>query len=217
MTYGKGGRMLPGTLLLLVTGLVLSACSTSTTTGGLLDANGKHPSSFVNTHPSFAGPDGSACTVCHGDDLRGGISKVSCFTASFGGQNCHDAGPTPANHQPIATWVNAHQGAAAALRPTFSGCNAAVCHGATLQGAGGPSCFSSSFDVFLCHSGGPPPDFHPANWYVDHRPFADANGTASCASAACHGATLHADPPDATGPSCFNATWGALACHAGGP
>ncbi|HWS16035.1 MAG TPA: hypothetical protein VN450_07595, partial [Candidatus Methylomirabilis sp.] len=148
MTYGKSGRILPGIALLLAAGFVLSACSTPTTTGGLLDANGNHPTGFVATHPSYARPDGSACTECHGDTLRGGISGVSCFTASFGGQGCHAAGPTPADHQPFATWVNAHQGEAAALRPTFSGCNAAMCHGATLQGDAGPSCFSASFAGF---------------------------------------------------------------------
>jgi predicted CxxxxCH...CXXCH cytochrome family protein len=210
---------LPFTCLLLAAVAFAAGCSTSTGKSelSLVDASGNHPADFVTTHPAFATPDTSACVPCHGDNLQGGISGVSCFTASFNGQACHAAGPTPANHQPVATWVNAHQGEAAALRPTFAGCNAAVCHGATLQGANGPSCFSPNFAGFLCHSGGPPPDFHPANWFVDHRAFSLANGTASCATAACHGATLHADPPDATGPSCFRAAWGALACHAGGP
>ena len=207
-------------LLLLAAAAFAAGCSTSNTNSdlSLVNASGNHPADFVATHPAFASPDGSACVSCHGDNLQGGISRVSCFTASFNGQACHAAGPTPANHQSIATWVNAHQGEAAALRPTFSGCDTAVCHGATLQGAVGPSCFSPSFAGFLCHSGGPPPDFHDrATWFVDHRAFAIANGTASCATAACHGATRHADPPGATGPSCFRAAWGALACHAGGP
>jgi len=207
-------------LLLLAAAAFAAGCSTSTGNSelSLVNASGNHPADFVATHPAFASPDGSACVSCHGDNLQGGISRVSCFTASFNGQACHAAGPTPANHQSIATWVNAHQGEAAALRDTFSGCDTAVCHGATLQGAVGPSCFSPSFAGFLCHSGGPPPDFHDrATWFVGHRAFAVDNGTASCATAACHGATLHADPPGATGPSCFRAAWGALACHAGGP
>jgi hypothetical protein len=82
-----------GTGLLLVAGFALSACSTSRTTGSLADASGKHPSSFVDAHPSYARPDGAACTECHGDDLRGGISKVSCFSASLNGVACHPAGP----------------------------------------------------------------------------------------------------------------------------
>lgn len=93
MIYGKSGRMLPGTVLLLAAGLVLSACSTSTTTGGLLDASGKHPSNFVDTHPSYARPDGSVCTECHGSDFRGGIAKVSCFSATRNGVSCHANGP----------------------------------------------------------------------------------------------------------------------------
>jgi predicted CxxxxCH...CXXCH cytochrome family protein len=211
--------MRPWVYLLLFGALLAAGCSTSATnsSANLVDAQGNHPAGWISTHPSFVGAVGEACMSCHGEDLRGGISGVSCFTASFNGQACHAGGPAPANHQPVATWVNAHQGEAAALRPTFSGCNTALCHGATLQGAVGPSCFSPSFAGFLCHSGGPPPNFHVANWYVDHRAFAIANGTVSCATAGCHGATLHADPPAATGPSCFRATWGALSCHAGGP
>ncbi|MGE5189428.1 MAG: hypothetical protein ACM3NF_05170 [Gemmatimonadota bacterium] len=197
----------------------LAGCSTAVENSGLalVDASGNHPAGFLAAHGARALPDGGPCTPCHGEDLRGGISGVSCFTASVDGRGCHAAGPTPAGHQPIATWVNAHQGTAAASRPTFSTCNAAICHGPALQGAVGPSCFSASFAGFLCHVGGPPPDFHAAGWYTDHRAFALANGTGSCADAACHGATLHADPPSAAGPSCFSASWGSLSCHAGGP
>jgi predicted CxxxxCH...CXXCH cytochrome family protein len=211
----KSGRARPFVYLLLIGALFAAGCSTGADNSGLalVDERGDHPAGFVATHGALALPDdGSKCRSCHGDDLRGGISGVSCSTASFDGQACHAGGPTPANHQPIATWVNAHQGEAAALRPTFSGCNTTLCHGATLQGGVGPSCFSASYSGFL---------FHPAGWYLsdagDHRAFVAANGTATCSLAACHGATLHADPPDATGPSCFRATWGALACHAGGP
>lgn len=93
MSHRKNGRMVPGAGLLLAVGFVLSACSTPTATGSLVDASGKHPSSFVDTHPSYARPDGNACTECHGDDLRGGISKVSCFSASRNGVVCHPAGP----------------------------------------------------------------------------------------------------------------------------
>lgn len=93
MTYRKSGRILPGAGLLLAAGVVLFACSTSTTTGGLLDASGKHPAGFASTHPSYAGPDGSACAECHGADLQGGIAKVSCFSASRNGVGCHASGP----------------------------------------------------------------------------------------------------------------------------
>ncbi|MFA6147582.1 MAG: CxxxxCH/CxxCH domain-containing protein [bacterium] len=102
MTYGKSGRMFAGTAILLAAGLVMAACSTSTTTGGLLDTSGKHPAGFVETHPSYARPDGSACTECHGGDLKGGISKVSCFNVSRNSVGCHANGP--AFHP--ATWVD---------------------------------------------------------------------------------------------------------------
>lgn len=92
MTYGKSDRVLPGAGLLLAAGLVLFACSTATT-GSLLDESGKHPAAFGQTHPSYARPDGGACAECHGRDLRGGISKVSCFSAAFRGMLCHASGP----------------------------------------------------------------------------------------------------------------------------
>ena len=93
MTHRNSGRMVLVAGLLLAAGFVLSACSTPTATGSLVDASGKHPSNFVDTHPSYARPDGNVCTECHGDDLRGGISKVSCFSASRNGVVCHPAGP----------------------------------------------------------------------------------------------------------------------------
>ena len=79
----------------ILAAVVFGGCSTGTTTSGLnlVDAQGNHPSGWISTHPSFARPDGRACTECHGDNLRGGISGVSCFTASRNGQGCHAGGP----------------------------------------------------------------------------------------------------------------------------
>jgi predicted CxxxxCH...CXXCH cytochrome family protein len=86
-------------LILLAAFAVAAGCSTSTTTGGLVDASGNHPAGFVSTHPASARPDGSACKECHGSDLQGGIVKVSCFSASRSGVACHASGPAfhPAN------------------------------------------------------------------------------------------------------------------------
>lgn len=81
--------------LMVLASLALGGCSTSASNSGLnlVDASGNHPAGFVSTHPSFAGPSGAACTSCHGDDLRGGIAGVSCFSASRNGVSCHASGP----------------------------------------------------------------------------------------------------------------------------
>lgn len=271
----SGRPFRPSALSLWLLILTLAGCSTAADSGGdLIDPQGKHPADIVATHADHARPDGSACTSCHGGDLHGGISGVSCFSASHDGTSCHASGPAfhaadwiqahagaaladatpclechgadlrggssglscfsdsndgaschaggpvPPDHDPATTWINAHQGAAAALRPDFTGCNASVCHGASLGGeppAIGPSCSSSSEGGFLCHPAGPPPDFHVTDWYAGHRVYDGWIRTLSCRLASCHGATLHGDPPDATGPSCFLAAWGALPCHADGP
>ena len=98
--YGRSRRLRPVLILILLASLA-AGCSTGTTTSGLgfVDARGNHPSGWIGTHPAFARPAGKACTDCHGDDLGGGISGVSCFTASRNGQGCHATGPAfhPAN------------------------------------------------------------------------------------------------------------------------
>jgi len=85
-------RLVPALLFL---SLLSSGCSTGIDSGGvgLVDAQGKHPAGWIETHPAFARPDGGDCTQCHGSDLRGGITGVSCFAASFDGQSCHAGGP----------------------------------------------------------------------------------------------------------------------------
>ncbi|NNG47850.1 MAG: hypothetical protein HKM86_12155, partial [Deltaproteobacteria bacterium] len=62
-------------------------CSSSSDTTSSFDpgtGGGTHPVDFLSTHPSFAVSDVDDCKTCHGDDLTGGISNVSCFTAA-----CH--------------------------------------------------------------------------------------------------------------------------------
>jgi hypothetical protein len=88
-----------GLLILLAVFAAAAGCSTSTNSGGLVDASGNHPAGFVSTHPAFARPDGSACKECHGSNLQGGIVNVSCFSASRNGVACHASGPAfhPAN------------------------------------------------------------------------------------------------------------------------
>jgi predicted CxxxxCH...CXXCH cytochrome family protein len=81
-----------------------------------------------------------ACVECHGADLSGGISNVSCTA-------CHLGGPTsvhPGTWDPI--YLNHGPSVSSGATPT-SACSNALCHGTSLQGVAdsGPSCTS-------CHS-----------------------------------------------------------------
>lgn len=80
---------------LLAAATVLTGCSEVNPASplALLDASGNHPQGWAVVHGSYAFPDGAICTECHGDNLDGGISGVSCSTDSFNGQACHANGP----------------------------------------------------------------------------------------------------------------------------
>ena len=58
-----------------------------------IDETGKHFEGWITSHGPFASPDGGRCMDCHGEDLDGGISGVSCFTGSYNGEACHATGP----------------------------------------------------------------------------------------------------------------------------
>ena len=80
-------------------------------------------------------PATAACVECHGTDLTGGISGVSCTA-------CHIGGPT-AIHP--ATWVPivlTHGPSVSNGTTTSAQCANQYCHGATLAGvdSSGPSC-----------------------------------------------------------------------------
>lgn len=85
--------LITGFLLILIG--AVTACNTVNEDSplSLLDQNGNHPAGWIEAHGSYAEPDGDACTSCHGTDLDGGISNVSCSSASHDGQTCHANGP----------------------------------------------------------------------------------------------------------------------------
>jgi len=91
-------------ILTILATIGLMGCSTSNPDSpfSLIDETGGHPDGWTTGHQPFAFPDGSLCIDCHGDDLLGGISGVSCGTDSFGGAACHSSGPA---FHPI-DWVN---------------------------------------------------------------------------------------------------------------
>lgn len=95
MPIRKTTRMPPLVLLAALMAVAGWGCSSGVSTSGLslVNPQGDHPAGWISAHPSSARPDGGPCKLCHGDNLRGGIAGVSCFTASSGGQGCHTNGP----------------------------------------------------------------------------------------------------------------------------
>lgn len=187
------------TAIFAVSIMVLAGCSDPKNDMFNSDT-GKHKTEWLPEQHSIAASSGTtslgalipsteSCTECHGADLSGGISHVSCTA-------CHLGGPTavhPADWVPVysthAPYVNAN---------SASACANQFCHGLSLTGVldSGPSCTS-------CHMGGIT-NIHPASWLGDacsnHGSYALTNGTSGCATTYCHGTNLGGVPQ--SGPSC---------------
>lgn len=148
-----------GVILLMF--ISIWGCSTANDSSIVLDAAGRHPAAWIvaatgGSHPAayLSAPD--ICNECHGSDLTGGISSVSCFSNSRNGISCHPQGPSghpsgwsdPASH-------GAHAKAAASGANGMAFCTG--CHGSDFRGAGSPQ-----KDCLRCHTTAP----HPAaaNW-----------------------------------------------------
>ena len=134
-----------GCLILLAAFAAAAGCSTANTTGDVVvshvDASGNSVSGWVTstgglhansaTMNYIANGGSSSCTECHGSDLSGGISGVSCFGNTAG---CH--------HGPIAGWVavppaSQNHGVSAKKAPGSSGfVSCQICHGSNFSGGG---------------------------------------------------------------------------------
>ena len=208
--------------LLLLLGLAGAGCSSgnSSTSGGGSGGSVNHiaspgasvPGWFVlptgGSHGgtatlNFIANDGSSsCAECHGADLTGGISKVSCF-----------ANPAGCHHGPIPNWAGAAvHGPVAKKAPGNSGlASCQICHGAGFSGGGsGVSCFT-------CHGVSAP---HPAKpWRSSSggstHVTTDPQNASVCAR--CHAPGSSNNPagspatpaPAGTAPGCYNNTL----CH----
>lgn len=146
------------------------------------------------------GNTSSSCAnaSCHGVTLAGvSGSGPSCTS-------CHMGGVTKKHP---ATWTQYSSHGNFVKASGYVGCSNAACHGNNARGVflSGPSCF-------VCHPAAPNavapvPNKHPSNLLVNstftanHGDFVQANGTATCLTAICHGT-------GGTGPSCSTA-----GCH----
>lgn len=213
------------TLLLLSFALAYVGCSTGVDNSGLnlLDAQGKHAiPNWVSTtpgasvHPSYALPDGSRCKECHGDDLKGGIAKVSCFTTS-----CHHGTrPDWVQEQAPGEQFPQGHGTSAKRAPGNSGfVSCRICHGVDFSGGGtNVSCTNTDFD---CHGDGVRSP-HPARPWLRGVPGGKTHDNTAPQNAdvciTCHAGGANTNPPHpppnpasaGTPPGCFNSTL----CHA---
>jgi len=128
------------------------------------------------------------CTACHGEDLMGGTSEVSCYNT------CHDG---PSGHPD--DWLDSgSEGFHGTRVRNESGVGCQTCHGEDYAGgSSGISCYNA------CHDG---PGGHPTGWGVPPSPWHGAavisGGSEQCID--CHLGHL----PNWTGYSCADA-----GCH----
>ncbi len=150
-------------------------------------SGGQHATSATLTYISNGGT--SSCAECHGADLSGGTSKVSCFGNPAG---CH--------HGPVANWATpSGHGATAKKAPGSSGfASCQICHGGdfrTPRGDANRTCYS-------CHSLAPHPNGPWRSSAGSTHTNTDPSNASVCAN--CH---RNANPGT---PDCFNNTL----CHA---
>jgi predicted CxxxxCH...CXXCH cytochrome family protein len=173
----------------------LGGCGSERNDQAAFDPNTGHANDWLpGGHMAAARSDPGSCSTCHGADVEGGISRVSCTSCHLGGATAvHPAGwvPVYSMHGP---YVKTN---------STSACANQYCHGLSLTGVAnsGPSCTS-------CHLS--PTSGHPSEWnpvYRDHGPYVKTNGTSACANQYCHGTSLIGVAD--SGPSCS-------LCHLGG-
>jgi DnaJ-class molecular chaperone len=195
-------------LILLGFLVTMAACSTPNTDSILNPATGKHSATWYVDHRTAFLKNQAACNECHGSDLHGGISGVSCFSAGFSGMTCHASGPSghPAGwSSPTAHGASAKAAPNAATTSGFSTCQ--TCHGSDFSGG------ISTIVCASCHGGSAP---HPTAWITGTYVHTNTDTGNAPVCALCHtgGANSPIPPPPSPAPGatpgCFNNTL----CHA---
>jgi predicted CxxxxCH...CXXCH cytochrome family protein len=205
-------------VLLSVAALLLVSCSKSNNKAPNIDPRtGKHPSGWAvsagGNHTTVFLSVPSSCYECHGKDLAGGISKVSCFSASRSGISCHANGPG----QHPSGWNDAavHGSRAKSAATGVDGlAHCQVCHGSDYSGG---NVKKSCLNTAGCHGAAVSAPHAAKPWLsrlgASSHNNTDASNAPACA--ACHtaGANSARSPsppaPVGTAPGCFNNTL----CH----
>jgi len=175
-------------MLALLCLLPLAGCGDSNSQASFDSATGTHPAGWLPSgHKIEALAHIDNCTQCHGSDFLGGTSKVACTS-------CHLGNPRAVHPELWGQFAYALHGSYVAQNGSAR-CATAECHGTDMSGVAGsgPSCSS-------CHLGGNLA-VHPTSWtrifttapgisptnLPDHGAYVNANGSAACATAVCHG------------------------------
>ena len=146
-------------LILLVAFAAISGCGNNHSSSGpssppdwvVLPSGGQHAKSATRDY--IAESESIPCMECHGADLSGGTSQVSCFGNPAG---CH--------HGPVSGWISTspaaqNHGVSAKQAPGSSGfVSCQICHGRFFTGGAQVACLNAA-----CHGGGGASP-HPANW-----------------------------------------------------
>ena len=176
----------------------------------VVPSGGQHAKSATRDY--IANSESIPCKECHGADLSGGTSKVSCFGNPSG---CH--------HGPVTGWVGTppaaqEHGAAAKKAPGNSGfASCQICHGSNFTGSTFvPTCLNAA----ACHDTGVASPHAPKPWRrapYTHTDTVEAGNAPVCYQ--CHAYTGTANPnnphvpptpaPTGTAPGCSNGTM----CH----
>ncbi|MDD5773489.1 MAG: cytochrome c3 family protein [bacterium] len=202
-----------GLSIIFIVLLLFASCS-DRNQGSVLDpSTGRHYGNWISDHRENYLEGKNDCTVCHGNDLKGGISNVSCFSLNFGDMSCHPEGP-PSMH-PSGWRKPSNHGASAKSAPDFdpearkgfSRCQ--KCHGNDFSGG------IANISCFVCHGVNAP---HPKKpWRSDKITHQTTNIANVPVCSECHtnGANSTHKPdiiaPSGTLPGCFNGTL----CHSG--
>ena len=196
-----------GYTLIVAAALIFAGCMTSNNQQ-IFDPNtGKHPADWVSTHGATFLTDPALCIECHGTDLQGGISGVSCYSATWNGISCHANGPGghPAGWNiPSSHGSHAKSAPGAAAMQGFSTCQ--ICHGSDFTGGLVNTACSS------CHGVNAP---HPPKPWISSaltHTSTDTGNAPVCALCHTNGANspiVPPSPPAGASPGCFNATL----CH----
>ena len=168
--------------LLLMGALLIVSCGTSNSKSPFDADSGEHPAGWLpKGHADAAKADGgSACMECHGSDLSGGISGVSCLSCHVNGNplvkkdctSCHGNPPDGVTAPNVAGAHNTITGHFAPQVKFPDGCN--TCHNGA--GSGTPKHDNGTVDVALL-----------SNIYSARSGTAVYNADGTCSNISCHG------------------------------
>lgn len=124
------------TLLLFASLLSLPGCGDPNSQASLDPYTGKHQNSWPFDHAVIAKTNHEPCKECHGEDLAGGISGISCT-------QCHIGGPLSIHP---SEWTTLKDHGSNLPINGLESCKTAVCHG--INGEGVPL---SGIACSVCH------------------------------------------------------------------